>query len=48
MEYFVLSLCFGLYIGHHQVSIKLIKGLYTSKLLESWLRKQNGDLDTTN
>jgi len=29
MEYFVLSTtCFGLYIGHHQVSIKLIKRLY--------------------
>jgi len=26
MEYFVLSTtCFGLYIGHHQVSMELIK-----------------------
>jgi len=29
MVYFVLSTtCFGLYIGHHQVSIKLIKRIY--------------------
>ena len=29
MEYFILSTTyFGLYIGHHQVSIKLIKRLY--------------------
>jgi hypothetical protein len=29
MEYFVLSTtCFGLYIDHHQFSIKLIKQLY--------------------
>ena len=29
MEYFVLSTtCFGLYIGHDQVSMKLIKRLY--------------------